>query len=41
MELNPGHCNEIKNRFNRRYLSEFNQIKGIKILLAKMPKVIF
>lgn len=41
MELKPRHCNEIKNRLNKRYLSELNKIKGIEIQLIKIPKVIF
>lgn len=41
MELNPRHCNEIKNRLNKRYFSELNQIKGLEIPLIKTLKVIF
>lgn len=41
MELNPRHCNEIKNRLNKRHFSELNQIKGLEMPLIKIPKVTF
>lgn len=41
MELKTRHCNEIENRLNKRYLSELNQIKEIKISLMKYKRSFF